>query len=204
MRKLVFLIGLLLNGAVLLAQTTTTNTDSTVKQASKSSGSSLKKIEGATMLATNNIITNISTSPELSNFYKVIQATGLSETLTSQGPITVFAPNNQAFNNLTSGKLDTLLTPQRKYDLIAMITYHTLAGKVTSRDIVHQINTNKGLATFTTITGSKLMARLDTNRNIVLIDEHGGESVISKFDLEQSNGMIHIITGVLVPKFKTI
>jgi len=204
MRKLVFLIGLVFNGAVLFAQATTTNTDSTIRQAPKQPPSTLKKTEGAAMLATNNIITNIYNSPELGNFYKVIQATGLSETLKSQGPITVFAPNNQAFINLTSGKLDTLLTPEHKYDLIAMVTYHTLAGKVTSKDIIHQINANKGLATFTTLTGSKLMAKLDTNRNIVLIDEHGGESVISRFDLEQNNGMIHIVTGVLVPKFKTI
>ncbi|MCC8425849.1 fasciclin domain-containing protein [Mucilaginibacter sp. UR6-11] len=166
--------------------------------------SSLKKSEGAAMSSATDIVTNIYNSPELNTFYKVVKRAGLDQTFRSKGPITVFAPTNQAFANLSAGKLDSLQRPERKYDMIAFITYHALPGVVTSKDIVHQINSNKGLATLITLTGNKLMAKLDSNHNIVLIDENGGQSVISTFNLGQNNGLIHIVTGVLMPRFKNI
>lgn len=156
------------------------------------------------MLPANDIVANIARSPELSTFYKALQAAGLDETFKSNGPITLFAPNNQAFYGSAAGKLDTLQRVDHKYDLITLITYHSLSGIVTVKDITHAINSNKGVATFITLTGSKLMAKFDANRNIVLVDENGGQSVISKFDLEQSNGLIHIITAVLIPRFKNL
>jgi uncharacterized surface protein with fasciclin (FAS1) repeats len=75
---------------------------------------------------------------------------------------------------------------------------------IKAKDILHEISENNGTATFITLTGNKLMAKLDANRNIVLIDENGGQSVISKFDITQNNGVIHIINAVLIPKFKEI
>ena len=85
-----------------------------------------------------------------------------------------------------------------------LLTYHAIAGRLSARDIERKINSNNGRATFTTIAGSTLIAKIDTNRNIVLIDENGGESVISKFDIQQSNGLLHIVNAVLVPKPKAI
>jgi uncharacterized surface protein with fasciclin (FAS1) repeats len=201
MRKTAFLLIFLFSNTVLLAQTI--KTDSSI-QSQKAAQLTLTKSEGALMLSTNDIITNISRSPDLSEFKKEIGAAGLEETFKSQGPITIFAPANQAFNLLSTGKKDSLQKADYKYQLIALITYHAMPGILTAKDISRAITANNGAAVFTTLAGNKLTARLDNNRNIVLIDENGGQSVINKFDLPQSNGLIHIINAVLVPKFKTI
>jgi len=204
MKITILLTGLILNTGTLFAQTVAASKADSINNPPQLATATLKKAEGASMLPTNDIVANIAQSPELSAFYKIIQAAGLTETFKSKGPITVFAPNNSAFSGLLAGKLDTLQMADHKYDLIALITYHSLSGIVTANDITHAINSNKGLATFITITGNKLMAKFDSNRNIVLVDENGGQSVISTFDLEQSNGLIHIITAVLIPRFKNI
>jgi uncharacterized surface protein with fasciclin (FAS1) repeats len=205
MKTTILIAGLILNSFMLFAQdiVTTPKVDS-INNPPKLATATLKKTEGASMLPTNDIAGNIARSPELSAFYKAIQISGLDETFKSRGPITVFAPNNQAFGGTMAGKLDTLQRADHKYDLITLITYHSLSGIITAKDIGHAINSNKGFATFITLTGSKLMAKFDANRNIVLVDENGGQSVISKFDLEQSNGLIHITTAVLIPRFKNL
>jgi uncharacterized surface protein with fasciclin (FAS1) repeats len=200
MTKTVLLIFTLAYHTAALAQTTTT-TDSSIQVTRQLS---LSKTEGAAMLSTNDVVTNIARSPELENFYSAIQTAGLAETFRSKGPITVFAPANQGFDLLAKGKKDTLMMADHKYDLIALITYHSMAGIVTSKDIARAIRENKGTATFTTLTGNKLIARLDNNRNIVLVDENGGQSIVSKFDVPQSNGLLHITKAVLIPRFKTI
>jgi len=207
MRKTVFIVCIILNPCLLFAQTPALKTpDPTVAvaQPAKPSKSSLKIIAGTNMLAANDIVTNLSRSKELSTFYRIVEAAGLNETFNSKGPITVFVPNDQAFANLPPGKLDTLLKTEHKYDLIALITYHVLPGKITAKEIGRQINSNKGQATFITLTGSKLTAKLNADRNIILIDENGGQSVISRFDISQNNGLIDIIASVLVPKFKNL
>lgn len=205
MKRIAFSVCLILLGSLtLFAQNTpVAKTDSLSKQP-KLVSSSLRKTEGSAMLSSTDIVNNIYKSPELSTFYKLINLAQLDQTFRSQGPITIFAPTNQAFSAMSAGRLDSLQTPARRFDMIALITYHALPGIVKSKDIVHQINANKGLATFITLTGSKLMAKLDANHNIVLIDENGGESIISTFNLDQNNGLIHIVTAVLVPKFKNI
>jgi uncharacterized surface protein with fasciclin (FAS1) repeats len=205
MKKTILIIGLILNSFMLFAQdmATAKKTDS-INNPPKLATATLKKTDGTSMLPANDIAANIARSPELSAFYKAIQAAGLNETFKSRGPFTVFAPNNQAFGGSVAGKLDTLQRADHKYDLLALITYHSLPGIVTVKDITHAINSNKGMATFITLTGSKLMAKFDANRNIVLVDENGGQSVISKFDLVQSNGLIHIINSVLIPRFKNL
>ncbi|HTH81430.1 MAG TPA: fasciclin domain-containing protein [Mucilaginibacter sp.] len=201
MRKLILLICMVLYGGALFAQSPQRNDSLKI---SKLKPSTLKKPDGAAMLSVNDIATNISASKELVTFYRIIQAAGITETFKSKGPITVFAPTEQAFAGLPAGKLDTLFHNDHKYDLIALVTYHALPGIVTSGDIVHQINISKGLATFITLTGNKLMAKLDANRNIVLIDENGGQSIINRFNIKQNNGLIHLINSVLIPKFKNI
>jgi uncharacterized surface protein with fasciclin (FAS1) repeats len=200
MTKTVLLIFTLAYSTAALAQTIT-RTDSSIQVTKQLS---LSKTEGAAMLSSNDVITNIARSPELQSFYKVIQTAGLEETFRSKGPITVFAPVNQGFDLLSKGKKDTLMMADHKYDLIALLTYHSMAGIVTAKDIARAIREGKGTATFTTLTGNKLMARLDNNRNIVLVDENGGQSIINKFDVQQSNGLLHITQAVLIPRFKTI
>lgn len=201
MMKTVLLIITLAYHSVSLAQTTTSR-DSSVQVPKQQL--TLSKAEGAAMLSSFDVFTNIARSPELQSFYAAIQNAGLAETFKSKGPITVFAPTNQGFDLLAKGKKDTLMMADHKYDLIAFVTYHSMAGIVTARDIARAIRANKGAATLTTLTGNKLIARLDNNRNIILVDENGGQSIVSKFDLPQSNGLLHVTSAVLIPRFKTI
>jgi uncharacterized surface protein with fasciclin (FAS1) repeats len=164
----------------------------------------IKIVDGAAMISSNDIIENMTLSKEYTVLITAIEEAGLTETFKSKGPITVFAPTNQAFDKMPAGQLDTLLKPGHKLDLNYLLTSHAIAGRISARDIARKINSNNGQATFTTIAGSKLTAKIDTNRNIVLIDENGGESVISKFDIQQSNGLLHIVNSVLIPKTKSI
>jgi uncharacterized surface protein with fasciclin (FAS1) repeats len=202
MKKLMLLIVLVLNGLLLYAQKTTAVNP--VIDTVKAKWGKIKIVDGTAMVSSNDIIENMTLSKEYTVLINAIEEAGLTETFKSKGPITIFAPTNQAFDKLPSGQLDTLLKPSHKLDLNYLLTYHAIAGRVSARDIARKINSNNGQATFTTIAGSKLTAKIDTNRNIVLVDENGGESVISKFDIEQSNGLLHIVNAVLVPKAKSI
>ena len=202
MKKWAAFILLLLSGSVLLAQGTAEV--SPVIDSVKAKWGKVKIVDGATMTSSNDIIENITQSKEYTTLVSVIENAGLTETFKSKGPITVFAPTNEAFDKLPAGALDTLLKPRHKLDLSYLLTYHAIAGRLTARDIARKINANNGEAIFTTIAGSKLTAKIDANRNIVLVDESGNESVISRFDIQQSNGILHIVTSVLVPKPKAI
>jgi uncharacterized surface protein with fasciclin (FAS1) repeats len=175
-----------------------------VKDSVKTKWGFLKIIDGSTMVPSNDIIQNIAQAKEYSVLVNAIACTGLTETFKSKGPITIFAPTDQAFAKLPAGQMDTLLKPVHKYDLSYLITYHAIAGRLSVKDIEKLINSNNGQALLTTIAGIKITAHIDANRNIVLVDENGGESVISKFDIRQSNGMLHVVNAVLVPKNKTI
>lgn len=170
----------------------------------KISKSDLKPIDGTNMIPAEDIDANIRNSTSLNRFYNALKIVGLAETFRSKGPVTVFVPDDEAMAKLSPGKIDTLLQTQHKYELIALITYHAIPGKIKGSNIVKQIKAGKGKATLTTLSGSVLTAQLDENRNIVLIDENGGKSTIKRFDLEQNNGLIHIVNSVLVPKFKII
>jgi uncharacterized surface protein with fasciclin (FAS1) repeats len=193
------------NALILFGQASPAQITDSVKVTSvKKNIHTLKIADGANMLPANDVATNLALSNLHHVFYRAIQAAQHNETFKSRGPITVFAPTDQAFANLPPGKLDTLLSEAHKYDLIALITYHAIAGRITAKNITHEIIAHKGLATFIMLNGSKLTAKLDANRNIILIDENGGQSVITRFNIEQSNGLIHSINGVLIPKFKNI
>ena len=202
MRKWGVFILLLLSGSVLLAQSKTTKNQ--VKDTVKANWGKVKIVDGAEITSSNDIIENITQSKEYTTLVSVIEDAGLTETFKSKGPITVFAPTNQAFDKLPAGELDTLMKPNHKLDLSYLLTYHAIAGRLTAHDIARKINANNGEAVFTTIAGSKLTAKIDENRNIVLVDENGNESIISKFDIPQSNGILHIVTAVLVPKPRAI
>jgi uncharacterized surface protein with fasciclin (FAS1) repeats len=195
MKKILILSIALLCGSMVFAQGKAVNP--------KAIGS-LKITAGNGMLAGNDIVKNIALSKELSTFYDLINKTNLAVTLQSRGPITVFIPANESFQNLPNGKLDSLVKPAHVWELTEIISYHAIPGSLKAKDIEKEISKGKGLATFTTLSGNKLMAKIDANRNIVLVDENGGESIISRFDVEQSNGMLHVVNKVLMPKAKVI
>jgi len=203
MKKWLVFAFLVLNISVLMAQGPAVPAN-TVIDSVKVKWGKVRIVDGDEMNSANDIVENIAASKECSTLASAIAGAGLTETFKSKGPITVFAPTNQAFDKLPAGKLDSLLKPDHKLDLNYLITYHAIAGRLTARDIEHKINTSNGEAVFTTLAGSKLTAKIDQNRNIVLVDESGNESIISKFDIPQSNGVLFIITGVLMPKPKAI
>jgi len=149
------------------------------------------------------ITDNIADNKSLSKFYKAVQVAGLSETFKSKGPVTLFAPDDNAFAKISAGRLDTLLRPDHKPQLLAILTYHAIAGKFNSRQLVRKC-LNKKTAVFTTLGGGKLTGEIDADHNIIFTDETGGKSMITKMDMEQSNGMLFVINTVLIPKDKIL
>ena len=192
-KKAIFLILFLLNTAFVFAQ----KPDSSVIKPGK-----IKNVEGASMSSSNNIVVNISSASNFSVLANVIQVAGLTDTFNSGNPITIFAPDNKAFEKLPVGKLDSLLLPAHKTELTNLLLYHAISVKITSKDIERQIKAGNGQATFTTLSGGILTARINENRNIVLTDDSGTQSVISVLDVQQSNGILFVITSVLMARTK--
>jgi len=190
MNKLLLFLLIIFNSSLAFAQ----KTDSAASKPGKA-----RNVDGSLMNPSKSIQENISRSPNFSMLASIIQE---DTTNTFNGnPITVLAPDNKAFSRLPAGTIDTLLLPTHKSDLLNLIKYHAIAGKITSGDIERQIKAGNGQATFTTLSGRTLTAKINENRNIVLTDENGGQSVISRLDVQQSNGILYVITQVLLPKF---
>jgi len=192
MRKLTYIVLIFLNASVAFAQKTDSLASVKVKT---------KNINGTMMTSAKDIVENTSLSPEFTKLDSIIKAADLVDNFKS-GTITFFAPTNKAFDMLAHGVLDTLLRPAHKADLVNLLNYHTVPGKVSSKDLERQIKAGNGQATLTTISGGTLTARINENRNIVLTDENGVQSVITRLDIEQSNGMLFIVNAVLLPKAK--
>ncbi len=155
-------------------------------------------VGGAPMYPSKNVVQNASAAPNLSTLVAAVKAAGLVDTLSGPGPFTVFAPDNDAFNKLPAGTVDTLVKPENKADLTKILTYHVVAGKMDSKAIAKAIKKGKGTATFTTVQGGKLMAKMDGTK-LVLTDEKGGTSTVTTADVYQSNGVAHVIDTVLMP-----
>jgi len=147
-----------------------------------------------------NITDNISTDKSFSKFYELLHVAGLTETFNSKGPITIFVPDNNGFSKISKGRLDTLYTQNHLPELIALVSYHAIAGKLTARSIIKQINAGKGKALLTTLAGNKLKATLESDRNIVFTDDYGNQSKVKQLNIEQNNGMLFIIDAILLPK----
>lgn len=128
-----------------------------------------------------------------------VKAAGLVDTLKSDGPFTVFAPTDTAFSALPAGTVDTLLKPENKTKLGAVLTYHVVAGKHDSASILAKIKAGGGKAMLTTVQGESLTATL-VDGKVVVTDSKGGKATVATADLRQSNGVIHVIDKVLLPK----
>jgi uncharacterized surface protein with fasciclin (FAS1) repeats len=153
------------------------------------------------MSAAKNLFDNISASPEFSKLVMAIDSAGLADNL-KIGTVTFFAPTNQVFDQLPAGTLDTLLKPDHRNELVNLINGHAISGKLTSKDIARQIKAGNGQAILTTLAGGTLTARINENRNIVLTDDNGGQSIVTRLDIEQSNGMLFVVNAVLQSKAK--
>ena len=156
-------------------------------------------VGGAAMLKSKDIIDNAVNSKDHTTLVAAVKAAGLVETLKGAGPFTVFAPVNAAFDKLPKGTVDTLLKPENKKMLTGILTYHVVAGKMDAASIVKAIEDGKGKATFKTVAGGSLTATLD-GKDVILTDEKGGKSKVTIADVMQSNGVIHVVDSVLMPK----
>src|ERR1700730_14470986 len=154
-------------------------------------------VGGAPMYPSKNIIQNAINSKDHTTLVAAVKAAGLVDTLEGPGPFTVFAPTNEAFNKLPAGTVDTLLKPENLDELKKILTYHVVAGKMTSKDIAKAIKASKGKAVLTTVEGGKLTAMMSGGK-LVLTDEKGGTSTVTIADVTQSNGVIHAVDTVLM------
>ena len=127
-----------------------------------------------------------------------VKAAGLVDTLSSPGPFTVFAPTDTAFAKLPNGTVASLVKPQNKGALTDILTYHAVAGKVTSKDLVALIRKGRGEAVIETLAGGELTARLSGDK-IVITDEQGRATSVTQADVVTSNGVVHVTDGVFLP-----
>lgn len=168
--------------------------------ASESSSARMENpmVGGAAMYSNKNIVENAVNSKDHTTLVAAVKAAGLVDTLMSAGPFTVFAPTNAAFDKLPAGTVDTLLKPENKGMLTSVLTYHVVAGTMTSTDIAAAIRAGGGTATLNTVQGGTLTGRMMGNK-LVLTDAKGGRSTVTIANVMQSNGVIHVVDTVLLP-----
>ena len=156
-------------------------------------------VGGAAMYPSKNIVENAVNSKDHTTLVAAVKAADLVETLQSKGPFTVFAPTNAAFDKLPMGTVETLLKPENKKMLQTVLTYHVVAGKMNAADITMAIKKGNGKAMMKTVSGGTLSAWMK-GKKIYITDEKGGMSLVTIADVNQSNGVIHVVNAVLLPK----
>jgi uncharacterized surface protein with fasciclin (FAS1) repeats len=157
------------------------------------------EVGGAAMFPSKNIVENAVNSKDHTTLVAAVKAAGLVETLMSAGPFTVFAPTNAAFNLLPAGTVETLVKPENKGKLTGILTYHVVAGSLDTKVIDEKIKAGDGKAELSTVAGGKLWI-MKKGKKYMLKDENGGMATVTIGNVYQSNGVIHVIDHVLLPK----
>lgn len=157
------------------------------------------EVGGAAMYPSKNIIENAVNSKDHTTLVAAVKAAGLVETLQGDGPFTVFAPTNAAFEKLPDGTVETLLKPENKDQLVEILTYHVVAADAMAEAIGGMIADDGGAHDVPTVSGGILVAKMDGDK-ITLTDENGNVATVTIADVKQSNGVIHVIDTVLLPK----
>jgi uncharacterized surface protein with fasciclin (FAS1) repeats len=155
-------------------------------------------VGGSAMFPQKNIIQNAVNSADHTTLVAAVKAAGLVETLESPGPFTVFAPTNSAFDKLPAGTVQSLLKPENKAELVKVLTYHVVPGRLTTFDLKQRVKAGGGQATLKTVNGETLTAR-EEGGDIVLVDEKGDSSRITIANVMQSNGVIQVVDTVVLP-----
>lgn len=163
------------------------------------SASSEVMVGGAPMVATRTIVANAAMASNLTTLVKAVQAAGLADTLSGPGPFTVFAPTDQAFAALPAGTIDSLLQPAAKQQLTTILTHHVVSGRLDAAAIQSQIEAGGGTAQLSTVSGQPLTATI-VNGNVQLRSSGGSVGFVDQADVPASNGVVHIVNGVLVPR----
>jgi len=156
-------------------------------------------VGGAPMYASKNIIENAVNSADHTTLVAAVKAAGLVETLSGEGPFTVFAPTNAAFENLPAGTVETLLKPENKDQLTKILTAHVVAGDLSAEELRRFARKHGGRYNFNAVSGDALTAVVK-GRSIYIFDEAGGAGKVTISDVNQSNGVIHVVDDVLLPK----
>jgi uncharacterized surface protein with fasciclin (FAS1) repeats len=155
-------------------------------------------VGGAAMYPTKNIVENAVNSKDHTTLVAAVKAAGLVDTLEGPGPFTVFAPTNEAFDKLPAGTVSNLLKPENKATLVKILTYHVVAGKITTKDLKKMIKQGHGKAELKTVSGGTLTATMQDGK-YMLTDEKGGMATITIPNVYQSNGVIQVVNAVLLP-----
>ncbi len=156
-------------------------------------------VGGAPMYDSKNIVENAVNSKDHTTLVAAVKAAGLVDTLAGAGPFTVFAPVNSAFDALPAGTVDTLLKPENKATLTKVLTAHVVSGKLSGATLLKRAKANGGKYNMQTVSGDALTAVV-RGKNVYIIDESGGSAKVTIADVNQSNGVIHVINKVLLPK----
>jgi uncharacterized surface protein with fasciclin (FAS1) repeats len=156
-------------------------------------------VGGAPMYPSKNIVENAVNSKDHTTLVAAVKAAGLVETLEGAGPFTVFAPTNEAFAKLPKGTVDTLLKPENRDKLVAVLTYHVVPGRMTAQDLVNKVDQGGGQAMLKTVQGEDLIFKRQGKSHLTVTDAKGDTAVITIPNVLQSNGVIHVINTVLIP-----
>ena len=156
-------------------------------------------VGGAPMMADMTIVENASKAPNLTTLVAAVKAADLVETLQGEGPFTVFAPTNEAFEALPEGTVENLLKPENKEMLVKVLTSHVLPANATSEAAMQMIKDDGGKHNVTTVSGDALTLQMDGDE-LKIIDESGQVATVTTADVMQSNGVVHVIDKVLLPK----
>ena len=170
-----------------------TTTAETTEEMPADEGAMTAETEAGTIVAVAQGNDNFST------LVAAVTAAGLGETLSGAGPFTVFAPTNDAFAKVDKATLDGLMKPESKDALSGLLTYHVVSGKLMAADVAKAITDGGGKAELTTVQGQKLTASMEGDK-VILTDANGGKSTIAMTDVAASNGVIHAIDTVIMPK----
>ena len=156
-------------------------------------------VGGAPMYETKNIVENAVNSKDHTTLVAAVKAAGLVETLQGKGPFTVFAPTNEAFARLPAGTVDNLLKPENKDKLVKILTCHVVPAAAFAADVQKMITDGGGSAKVKTVGGCELTASVKDGK-VTIADENGTAATVTIADVKQSNGVIHVINKVILPK----
>ena len=188
--------------AIIFAASTISMFSANAQSATKAKTAEPKTVQvgGEAMFPTKNIVQNAVNSKAHTTLVAAVKAADLVDVLQGAGPFTVFAPVNDAFENLPAGTVETLLKPENKATLVKVLTYHVVSGKYDFNALAALITKSKGKAELPTVSGGKLYFKMNGARNISVWDENGSTANINTYDVYQSNGVIQSIDAVLLPK----
>ncbi|HKG76713.1 MAG TPA: fasciclin domain-containing protein [Beijerinckiaceae bacterium] len=163
------------------------------------SGEKTVEVGGAPMYPSKTIVENAVNSKDHTTLVAAVKAAGLVDTLSGPGPFTVFAPTNKAFEALPKGTVETLVKPENKQKLTGILTYHVVPGKMSAADLAAKVKSGNGKTTLTTAQGGTLTATDAGGGKLQIVDAKGNKATVTIADVNQKNGVIHVVDTVLLP-----